>query len=434
MVFYAAIFVLLIPILGQLGRFSIGSGGLLLLDILLPIFILFWFFDLIQKKQYTRVLAYPIFYPIIAVLFLFLAALLFNAFWINSWKEIAEGFFYWIRYSSILFFSVAVFDIASRKEYQWIHKHTVPALAVLASLLAIIGFIQLWVYPDFAKMAEKGWDPHIGRLLSTWFDPNFLGSFFSYVLIISISVISMRWKAEVQNKKHIIGFLQNRSTQLLIISIFILLVALLLTYSRSALLAFVLPVTLIGMIYFRTFFLVGCLAIALVLPFSPRAVDRISDGVSSAFSLASENAMFVPDATARLRVENFQEGISLGNDHFFTGIGFNVIRTYKTENIHSAGGFDSSLLTVFVCSGFFGLFAFLFLHFKSIQEVIKKIEYSKNADHKGLGIGILANMIGVFAQSFFINSLFFPFFILYFWTAIALFLAKKQDTKAIEKQ
>ncbi len=426
MLFYSVIIAFLIPLIGQFGRISMGSGGILLLDLYVPLVILLWGIFKIRAKENVlqRFLAFPLFWPILLVLSLFLASLCFNAFWLPS-KDILEGFFYWIRIASILGISAVIFDIAQH-DSRFSDKNIILWLAGIGSLFAVLGFLQLFFYPDFGKMAELGWDPHIGRLLSTWFDPNFMGSFFSYVLIILMSVVAMEWRAKVHSIADAIQILKtNRFLQILFGAIFLLLVALLFTYSRSALLAFLVPATLLGIAYFRSVFIVACLMIGLLLPFSDRAMQRISDGVSSAFSVANEHSLFVPDATARLRVENFQEGLVLGNEHFFTGIGFNVIRTYKTENIHSSGGFDSSLLTVFVTSGAFGLFAFLLLFWKAFSLALRKTTESKTAKMKGIGIGIVLNFFGVLAQSFFINSLFFPFFIIYFWGLIAWFLAQK---------
>lgn len=428
MIFWSLISILSIPVLGQFGRISFGSGGILWLDILLPLFILGWGILMMYKKEnpFMRLLAYPL-APFIALFVVIcFGSLLYNAFWFSSLSSFIEGVFYAIRYASILVFSIIIYDTFKQQSFGQYHQYGIYFLGSIATILALLGLLQLWQYPDFAKMAEQGWDPHIGRLLSTWFDPNFLGSFFSFVLILLISVVTLTWKEEIKTIFDISKWVQKKQNSLLLGMIFVLLVALLLTYSRSALLAFLIPVTFLGILYFRTFFIFSVVVIGLLLPFSDRAMQRISDGVSSAFSLAQEQSLFMPDATARLRVENFQEGLSLGNNHFFTGIGFNVIRQYKTENIHSAGGFDSSLLTVFVTTGIFGLFIFLLLHFYAFRVVLYHIMHSSAAWQKGFGIGLLVNFFGVFAQSFFINSLFFPFFILYFWGCIAFFLSMKK--------
>ena len=203
----------------------------------------------------------------------------------------------------------------------------------------------------------------------------------------------------------------------------ILLIVLLLTYSRSALLAFALPVFFMGIFYFRSILIIGSLALILVLPFAPRALDRITDGLQSAVSVTQEETMFLPDPTARLRVENFSQGTTLALDNFWTGIGFNTIRLYKTENIHSAGGFDSSLLTVLVTSGIFGLTAFLFFYYQAVKNLIRQAWKSNDMLKKGASIGAAFGFIGIFAQSFFINSLFFPFFMVFVFGILGILLA-----------
>lgn len=425
--FWVVVLAFVFPILGQFGRFSLGGGAMLLQDVYIPFAIMLWAITQWKdgKNPFNTLWNYPLAKPIFLVIAVFFLSLLYNAFWFQSYAVLAEGLFYWIRYASILIFSIVVWDVFSEDQGQH-YKPLIPtALATLGLVLAVLGFLQLFLYPDFAKMAEKGWDPHIGRLLSTWFDPNFLGSFFSFILIILISVLAMVFLQKAHTIADLLSLIKKeRTIQFLMATVLVLLVALLLTYSRSALLAFIIPIFLIGIVYFRVLLLAGLGIILLLLPFSQRATQRISDGISSVFSIVEEQSLFMPDATARLRVENFQEGLSLGNQYFFTGIGFNVIRQYKTENIHSAGGFDSSLLTVFVTSGVFGLFSFLLLHFLAFVVVLRKTITLSLSWQKGLGVGILANFFGVFAQSFFINSLFFPFFIIFFWALIAVFLTK----------
>lgn len=429
MIIYFIFIAFCIPFLGQIARFEIGGKGLLLLDLWTAITIFTWLFLSWKNNEpiIKKLKKYPLWNPILSLLFFFWASLLFNAFWIDSWKSIAEGVFYALRYSFLLFFSFIVFDEFFKKNKKNFLEDSVLFLIFFSGGLAILGFLQLFFYPDFAQMAEKGWDPHIGRLLSTWFDPNFMGSFFAYTIIIFIAIISMFWKKHVHCFQDIHSFFRSHPLiPYLLWVIPLLLVAIVFTYSRSALLAFIIPFLILGIFYFRIALIVGIVSVFILLPFSERAMQRVGDGVQSAFSLMNTQSMFIPDATARLRVENFQEGIDIANQHFLTGVGFNFIREYKVENIHSSGGFDSSLLTVFVTSGVFGFFAFLLLHFIACKEVLLVFFQSQHPISKGIGAGILVNMIGVFAQSFFINSLFFPFFVLYFWGIIAIYLASSK--------
>jgi len=48
---------------------------------------------------------------------------------------------------------------------------------------------SLKFFPSFKdlRMNELGWDPHEGRLLSTWFDPNYVGIYFGVGATLALS-------------------------------------------------------------------------------------------------------------------------------------------------------------------------------------------------------------------------------------------------------
>ncbi len=442
MVYYGILIALLSTLFGQFFRFEISGGAFLFLDLFLPALFLVWCLKiLLQKKNIWKALKqYPLFFEGLIVLVLFFISLLLSGVYLSLSDFLISGF-YLFRYTFLFLFSVIVYSEYSAYKTD---KDKISLLTVIVSIavtLSILGFIQLYIYPDFGAMAEKGWDPHIGRLLSTWFDPNFLGSFFSFILAILAGIFGVYTKQYpifswniTDNKKNFLTHYNKNITLIFILITIVLLLALLLTYSRSALLAFVLPAFFLGIIYFRGLLLTLSLAIILLLPFSPRATERITDGINSAISLTEKDSMFVPDPTARLRVENMQQGVSLSAENFWTGIGFNTIRLYKTKNIHSSGGFDSSLLTTLVTSGIFGLIAFLFFYFRLGIKLLWKAREYKNSTNEtkhstilyGATVGFLASFLGIFAQSFFINSLYYSFFILFIFGISGLLLSKNK--------
>lgn len=400
------------------------------LDFFLPLLFLTWSWIQIKQKGWklfwNQLRTFPLFWSGLGVLFLFFLSLCYAGIFLPSLDFLHAGF-YLFRYTFLFLFALLVFfELSKHPEKQPLF---ITSIIVSAVILALMGFIQLFLYPDFRAMAEIGWDPHINRLLSTWFDPNFLGSFFSFVLSLMAGIFSF-W---VMKHSSITSFF-TACTQKIYPLLFglsgaLLLIALLLTYSRSALLAFVIPIFILGVLYFRTVLIIGILGITLLLPFSPRAMERVSDGIGSALSITQEESLFFPDPTARLRVENFQEGVLLAQEHWFTGIGFNTIRSYKTENIHSSGGFDSSLLTVLVTSGVFGLITFLFFYWNAWKTILWKAFLETHEYKKGVQVGFLAGIIGVFAQSFFINSLFYSLFMVFVFGVMGYSLVPSQEGK-----
>lgn len=416
---------LFIPIFGQFFRFEFFGGNILLLDLVLPLIFGIWAYKkFINNENLLKdIKDFPLFWESFMLITIFSLSLFLAG--INmDFNTFFKSGFYLFRYVFLMMFSIIVFDEVKNslnKKIDWIKN-----LIIISLIIAILGFLQFIFYSDFQFMAEKGWDPHIGRLLSTWFDPNFVGSYFSFILSIILGILAVSFK-EFLNKKDFIKNLSLKDKKIytsLILIFFILIIALLLTFSRSALLAFVIPAFLLGIIYFRSILILGIIGLLIILPFSDRATERITDGINSAISVIQKDSMYIPDPTARLRVENFNEGLTLAENNFWTGIGFNAIRFYKSENINSSGGFDSSLLTVIVTTGIFGLFAFLFFYFSVIKKVIISFTKEPNLYIKGVQIGFIFGVIGMFAQSFFINSLFYSFFIIYVFGLIGVIIKK----------
>ncbi len=441
MIFYGILLAIVSTIFGQFLRIEIGSGGVLFLDIFLSILAFAWAWGNIQKSGlrnfWKKLQKFPLFWESFAVISIFSASLFIAGAELGL-KDFAESGFYLFRYFFLTLFSFIVFDeLSQNQKKQQIFLITLFSAGVI---LAIFGFIQLKIYPDFKEMSKIGWDPHIGRLLSTWFDPNFLGGLFSFLLVLMAGIFSLFW-AEIskEERKDSEKFLEKTKkfltkNHLVFAGVAgILLLALLFTFSRSALLTFVIPAFFLGIFYFRGVLVLATVGILMVLPFSDRAMQRIGDGIQSAVSVTESQPLFLPDPTARLRVENWEEGISLvmkNPENLWTGVGFNTIRLFRTENIHSSGGFDASLLNVLVTSGIIGLTTFLWFYFSLVKKLFRKFlknqkkKTSKNYIKKGVQRGLAFSVLGIFAQSFFVNFLFFPLFMIFFFGVVGYALSE----------
>lgn len=238
-------------------------------------------------------------------------------------------------------------------------------LSIIANI--IFGLIQYSVWPNFTYFDVNNWDPHLYRLVSSFFDPTFTGLIYLF-FIIKIFLdkkIPYRWP-------------------LLIISY----IALALTYSRSTYLSLIFAFAFISLkskkisIFIFSLLLIG--GTILLLPRQP-----------------GEGTKLERTSSITAKIENYQEGIKLFTKSPIFGVGYNnlpFIRKINNNASHSNGGFDGSLLTILVTTGVIGGTLFI-LGFR-------KIFSSAN-------LTIQSSLIALFIHSIFANSLLYPWVLLF---------------------
>jgi O-antigen ligase len=266
---------------------------------------------------------------------------------------------------------------------------------VSSVILSILGFLQLILFPDFSFMAQYGWDPHQGRLLSTWYDPNFLGGFLGLagVVILSRVLVFLR-----ENK-----FWNNKNIILLsswIIGLVIVFGALMLTYSRSALLAFLIGVTVVTILVSRKTFVIVMIILSIVVMSNPRLQARIQGAIQI-------------DVTASLRIQSWRETLDDIDRNPIWGVGYNTIKyqTIVPSELNSASGRDSSLLTLWLTGGIIGLGLFILIIVNSILRAKKKL--SRSGLERVWGVSIIAGWSLILVHSMFVNSIFFPHILIF---------------------
>lgn len=388
--------ILLIALLaGQLIRIKIpGSegGAILLLDIVVPIVVLAWILRRLFERKTRKInfLALPIVSFVIIAGFSFIlgsSALQTN--------EIMISFFYlarWIAYAGIYF---VIADRASEKDFR-----KILWILVIAGLIFALGGIWQYIYfPNFSQMAAlAGWDPHYYRVLSSFFDPNFAGGFLAMILLLILYLMFTAKKWEEKFGLFII-FLP-------------ILLAFILTYSRSSYLAFAIMLSFIGLVRYPKIFLAGTI-IALVVIFSfPKAVQRI------------EGARKI-DVTASARIQSWQKAWQIITDYPVFGVGYNafafVQQQYgfiETTKVHSAAGSDSSLLTILATTGFLGLGAYLAIWLVLMAKSWQI--FKRRSPYQYFGLIFLTIILGLFAHSQFVNSLLYPAIMIYIWILAGL--------------
>ena len=394
---------------GQFLRLPLSvGGGVLFSDIFILLVLLVWFFKkLSTKKKFKKGSISLTFFSF--SIFSFISLVLGMRF-LDSFLEFLLSFFYLFRFIEYGLLYFLVLDIIKSKKEKVFYIKTLIRIGLF---LAIFGFIQLVIYPNFGEMAKLGWDPHIGRLLSTWFDPNFCAGLFAFLTLICFGILS-----KTKNKADMLK---------LIISILIFSLALFFTYSRSGYLSLIIPLFLFGTFKMRKLLIIGFISCLLVWSLSERTQQRVGELYRTIISLSVNSAESV-DPTASHRIRSWLGAWEIIKDNPVTGIGFNTFRFYSIKEginsdvkTHSSGGSDSSILNIIIMTGFLGFFFYSLLVIE-IFLTTAKIANNKKATNldQGLAIGFFYGFLSILLHSFFVNSLLFPFIMIFIWSFFAL--------------
>jgi O-antigen ligase len=264
-------------------------------------------------------------------------------------------------------------------------------------------------------MEEKGWDPHINRLLSTWFDPNFVGGFLAFTTCILFGIGLFNYKKI---------FKKPAASLMLAGTSIIVLCALYLTYSRSAYLACGIGIITITALRSKKLLLLGGLFVVLSFSAIGKVQTRFLDLWESFQSIIGLNdyaTLFNADATSRLRLTSWQNAISIIKENPIIGVGYNSFKYAQWKaglidslDAHSATGSDSTILTIFATTGILGLIAYLWFYIKAL------IGSLKNSHTSGYHLGLTGGLVALLIHSTFVNSLLFPHLLVFFWISLAL--------------
>lgn len=391
-------------VLGQLIRLPVGDSAILPNDIILPVLIITWTLKRLAGQRW-ELRSHSLTIPIVLTLLVMGLSLVINMGRENTreWFSGALYFFRWVEYLALFWIGQDIFHTHERS-YRYL-----KILMGAGVTLAVLGFIQLRVFPDFSSMVPQGWDPHVGRLLSTWFDPNFLGGLFVLLIAISVSIAL---------------YSPFRFARWWWIAAGIMAIATVLTFSRSAYVGLVVTLGIIGIVRSRVALFLGALAMISVIMFVPRVQERVI-GIRSI------------DETAQLRLVSYRNAFTVIGDHPIIGVGYNLYKYVQVEynflektEEHSASGSDSSLLTMWVTTGTTGLLIYLWL-FGAILREVWRTWRDKTLPKlwQGFGLGTFAGLCGLIAHSQFVNGLQYPHLMEMIWLLVAMSIAVRYPTR-----
>lgn len=364
--------------LGEIFRLDFGSGIVVKpLDIGLSILFITWIVYIILKKQEIK--QKHIFIPVLLFSASGFSSLIISNLHLSI-KEFLVSFSYlirWIVYSGI-YFVVGNFD----KEFK---RKIFKLLIILGALIVGMGYVQYFFYPRLRNLFYLGWDEHMYRIFSVFLDPNFAGTFFVLFFLFLVSMF-------LKEKSFLIGMLSVLT-----------LAAIFLTFSRSALIMLLVSSSILFMLTNKKKLIAVLLGITfLVLTTSSRY-----------FNIENVNLFRIVSSEARL--DTAKKALEIIQKYPVFGVGFNAYRyaklDYSSRNdnskliSHADAGVDNGFLFVLATTGIVGFILHLFLWFRIF---------------KTASILAIASIAGVFIDSMFINSLFYPLIMLWVWIIIAV--------------
>lgn len=370
-------------VLGEFGQFPFASSvfSISFTDILLLItffFLLIWQVGIKKEIKLFNHFKFLLLFWLIA----FLSLVFSNNF---------SGIFYLIRFILYSFSFYSGFILATKQNISLVNIS--PTFIFSITLFASLGFLQLLFYPNLELISALGYDPHIGRFVSTFLDPNFSGAYLNIGLTLTFFI-----------------FFEKKEKKYLFLSIFFLL-AIILTFSRSAYLMLIFEILILGVLKSKKLLLLGFLVVFMAYLFVPRVTDRV-------------NGVFQLDVTSLERVRSWEKGINLFQEKPFLGLGFNnlrqvlvskgLIQTHETSLGNAVAGLDSSLIFVLVTTGITGFLIYLTFWGKASTSLFKRKKFSSQI--------ILLIFVSLMINSFFINSLFYPplMFVLYLLSGVEI--------------
>ncbi len=280
-----------------------------------------------------------------------------------------------------------------------IRKNAVKILTFSGLGFAVLGLIQLIFLPNLGFLQSQGWDPHFFRTASTLLDPNFTGAYLVLTMLFFVTVASKIFPKKLLLLSFTITYLAfvttfSRSSALLLI----------VSFSSLAFLKRSIKLFLLGLSLFIGFFLVFNTyqkSVAL-----PRNIDR--------------------DHSAEARLDTWQQGFEVFQKSPILGVGFNAYRyaldqydLSPSEFLQSRGSStnDSSLLYVLATTGIVGFIAYL-----GFLGLLVRYAFSSKEEW---GIILIASLAGLLPNSFFINSLFYPW--IFLWIILAAVKASRNQ-------
>ena len=301
--------------------------------------------------------------------------------------QFTSSFSYLLRLYAYILLLIPLMDLPVKK------LHEIRIGMIISGLVFILlGYVQYIYYPNLRNLFYLGWDEHLYRLFSTFLDPNFAGTFILLVLFLYISFFMEKIK-----------FKDIKLNAFFTLPFLIIIPALFLTYSRSALLTgAVMTIIFLTLIGQKKLIAVVCGMLILLLFILPK-------------NFGGEGVNLMRTASIMTRLNSNSQAIKIFQDNPIIGVGFNTLRftqdkynyLLKSEVLtsHAAAGFPNSFLVMLATTGVIGFSLFTVIFYKTTRHLY--FEMKRRKDYFYFYASILTVILGVLFNSMFENVLFY---------------------------
>lgn len=376
---------------GQLTRFQLAPAVWIYLQ---DIFILFLSLaSLIKLCKQKKFFNYNLSRPLLAFALAGLLSLLAGSFFVNLSDLLVASLYFirWLAYAGLYFYFSGIKHQRLKIKLKSLSLNLNQIFLFSGLAMAVLGLLQYFFLPDTRSLKLFGWDDHYYRLIGVLFDPGFTGIIMVFLVFLALGI--------------------GKSFTQKLLTAGIPLLALFLTYSRTSYLALLAGV--MTYIFLKKKYKLGTgliIAFFIALFFLPK--------------FNSEGTNLLRTYSLFDRVETWNQGFKIYSKSPILGVGFNTLRYlkkdlgYLDENwlaSHSASGIENSYFFVLATTGILGLSAYLWLIAKSFHKI------NKSPLHKDgfPSWGKLASLTAVCVHSFFLNTLFYPWVMVWFWFLLA---------------
>ncbi len=382
---------LLIFPIAEIGRIQLGSIAFTLNDILLLTNLFTWVIFQNKKISFKK---YYLTKPILLFIAVCIISLALNAYRLDIDSLFVSSLYLvrWILYASV-YFIIGSFD----KEFV---KRIKYFLLIPITVILGFGLIQYNFYQSLRNLYYLGWDEHLYRLFGSFLDPNFAGAFLVITFIFLLNLLFEIYKS----KSYIKIVLLFSLLTLNFIEIY-------LTFSRSALVMLVVSLVAYLILIGKKRLLVLFTFLLIILAiFSPKSFQ--TEG-TNLFRIASSEA----------RLDSAKAALKIIDQNLIYGVGFNafryvmfdygIVNDAKWETTHAGAGTDNSFLFVIATTGLIGLTIYLFL----LSKIFALTKIKRN---NKMAVVVVAIIVGLIANSQFINSLFYVYIMQFLWIYIGI--------------